>query len=148
MMDRRSRICLVIILIGLANFVAYTIGYFAIGSGEAVNGAVKLVDGRVLYYLSGQTTEPVSREVFIYSGVHSISIWVTFGAVILAMLTLAKDRIVLSMRSAVVRGRAVITITAVVIAIVAVLFTYEYSHRFIEHLRCQSSLAAPVTGGK
>lgn len=145
--DHRSRICLIVILIGLANFLAYSIGYLVIG-GEAIHGLVKHAGGGVLYYLAGRPDEPVSRAVFVYSAIHSTSIWVTFAAVMLAMLTLAKDRIVLSMRKAVLRGRAVITIVAVIIAIVAILLTYRFTRRFVRQMRSAATPAARIIGDK
>ena len=104
---RRTRICIWIILLGLGNFLAYVILYWFFW-GEAVHGRVEIHDGTMLYFL--QSRQPVSRGVFIYSGVHSISIAPTVGAIMLAMLTLAKERITSSMRSTIVRGRTMITI--------------------------------------
>ena len=135
-------------MIGLANFLAYGLGYFLIcGEAEAIHGRVEPADGEVLYYLAGRE-EAIGRAVFVYSGIHSISIWPTFAAVMLAMLTLAKDRIVLSMRKAVVRGRAVITIVAVIIAIVAIFWTYRFTRRFAQHMRTAAAPAVQVTGDK
>jgi len=130
-MDRRTRICLWIILVGLGNFLAYSVLYWLIG-GEAVNGRVEQWPGQVRYFL--QTGREAPRAVFFYSGVHSISIWPTVAAILLAMLTLAKDRIVSSMHSGVVRGRAMVTILAVVIALTAALMTFVFIHQFTGHL--------------
>ena len=135
-MDRRTRICIWIILIGLGNFLAYSVIYMFIG-GEAVSGAIR-DDGRGghEYFLKGPSQDDirVSRGVYIYSGIHSISIWVTVGAVMLAMLTLARERIVSSMRSAIVRGRTLITVLATVItlttAVLAIWFTLQFASRF------------------
>lgn len=121
------------ILIGLANFLVYTIAYLIIG-GEAIHGQIIARDGGAQYLLAGRA-DPVSRLVFIYSAIHSISIWPTFGAVMLAMLTLAKDRIVESMHSALVRGRAIITLLAVIITIVAILLTFMFTRRFVRQMR-------------
>lgn len=129
MMDRRTKICVVVIFVGLMNFLAYTIGYWILG-GEAVHGYVSIVEGQAVYYLVGRA-QPVSQLVYICSGIHSISIWVTFGAVMLAMLTLAKDRIMLSMRSAIIRGRAIITAVAVLVAIIAIILTYRFTDHFV-----------------
>ena len=49
------------------------------------------------------------------------------GAVLLAMLTLAKDRIVSSMRSAIIRGRTFITIVAAIITVACVLMTVRFT---------------------
>ena len=132
-LDRRSSICVYVILVGLANFLAYAVAYSIIG-GEAIHGQIVSVGGEVRYILEGRT-EPVARWVFIYSAIHSISIWPTFGAVMLAMLTLAKDRIVESMRSDLVRGRAIITLVAVVIGIIAVFWTYRFTRQFVRQMR-------------
>ena len=124
------------ILIGLANFLVYTIAYLIIG-GEAISGQIIAKGGQTQYLLAGRA-DPVSRCVFVYSAIHSISIWPTFGAVMLAMLTLAKDRIVESMHSALVRGRAIITLLAVIIAIIAIFWTYRFTRQFVRHMRSES----------
>ena len=130
-MDRRTRICIWIILLGLGNFFAYTMVYMFLG-GEAVTGEIS-PDGR--YFLHPRTSEEgVPRWVFLYSGVHSISIWVTVGAVMLAMLTLAKERITSSMRSAIVRGRTLITILATIITFTTVVITIWFILHFVSNL--------------
>jgi len=136
-MDRRTKICIWIILIGLGNFLAFSLVYMFIG-GEAVSGVIR-DNGRGghEYYLKGPSQEdiPVSKGVYIYSGIHSISIWVTVGAVMLAMLILAKERIASSMRSTIVRGRTLITILATVItmttAVIAIWFVLQFASRFV-----------------
>ncbi len=122
-MDRRTRICIWVIVLGLLNFMAYTVLYVFI-NGEAVNGWVEAHDGQRHYYL--QSGSEVSRGAFVYSGIHSISIWVTVAAVMLAMLTLAKDRIISSMHSTVVRGRTFITILATVITLTTAMATVYF----------------------
>jgi len=135
-MDRRTRICLWVILIGLANFLVYVILYWFIW-GEAVNGTVTIIDGQRHYFL--QSGVEVSRATFLYSGIHSISIWVTVAAVMLAMLTLAKGRIISSMHSAVVRGRTFLTILATIITFATVVMTIWFILQFSRRL------ARPVT---
>jgi len=137
-MDRRTKICIWVILIGLANFLAYVILYWFFW-GEAVNGHVELIDGQRRYFL--QSGAEVSRGVFLYSGIHSISIWVTVAAVMLAMLTLAKDRIVSSMHSAIVRGRTFLTILATLITFATVVITIWFVLQFSRRL------TTPVAGG-
>jgi len=115
-------------MVGLANFMVYTVLYVFIG-GEAVNGyVISSADGTLRYQL--QSGEIVSKGVFLYSGIHSITIWPTVGAILLAMLTLAKDRIVSSMRSSIVRGRTMITILATVITLIILVMMFW----FILHL--------------
>jgi len=140
-MDRRTKICIWIILIGLANFLAYVVLY-SIFWGEAINGFVESDGQHIRYYL--QSREEVSRSVFIYSGVHSISIWLTVGAVMLAMLTLAKERIASSMRSSIIRGRTFITILAVVIAVIVVVITVLFAVHFQEKLAHPTAVVSPA----
>jgi hypothetical protein len=130
-MDRRTKICISIILLGLANFLAYVVLYWFFW-GEAVNGHVEVIAGQQRYFL--QSGREVSRGVFTYSGVHSISIAPTVGAIMLSMLTLAKERIASSMRSAIIRGRTLITVLATVITMIVVLWTAWFILQFSSHL--------------
>jgi hypothetical protein len=131
-MDSRTKICIWIILIGLANFLAYTLVYMYIG-GEAVNGFVeKTARGGFKYVL--QSGHQASHGTFLYSGIHSISIWVTVAAIMLAMLTLAKERIVSSMHSTVVRGRTFITILATIISFTTTIITIWFIIQFADRL--------------
>ena len=146
-MDRRTRVCLWVIVLGLANFLAYTIAYELIG-GEAIHGGVRLeqTDGGPVrhYYLTdvGARTE-VSRCVWIYSAVHSTSIWATMGAVLLAMLTLAKDRIVASMRSSIVRGRTFFTIVATIVTLIMVVLTVRFVLRLVREVAWPALMGPP-----
>jgi len=136
-MDIRTRVCIWIILIGMANFLAYTISY-SILWGEAIHGQVKVdpASRKVVYFLQSgnQLGRQVSRGEFIYSGIHSISIWPTVMAVVLATLTLAKDRISDSLAEAMVRGRTLVTILAVIIAISMSGLTFLFVQQFFEHM--------------
>jgi hypothetical protein len=130
-MDTKAKICIWIIVIGLANFFAYTMLYMFLG-GEAVNGEVVVDEGGLLSYRLTDGRQ-VSRAEFLYSGIHSISIWPTVGAILLAMLTLAKENIVSAMRESVVRGRTFITVLATIIAfstgIITVWFVLKFVHK-------------------
>ncbi|MCD4823219.1 MAG: hypothetical protein K8S55_01315, partial [Phycisphaerae bacterium] len=127
-----------IILIGMVNFLAYTISYTIVG-GESVRG--KCYENREkkddegnykrTYYLD--SGKKVHRDQFIYIGIHSISIWVTVAAIMLAMLTLAKDHIADSMRAAAVRGRTFCTVLAVLIGICTAGLTFQFVREFIDH---------------
>lgn len=132
-MDRKTKICVWVICLGLANFVGYIVGYSIIG-GEAVNGTVLVEPGQGDRFFL-QTGQPVSRGVFIYSGVHSISVWLTVGAIMLAMLTLAKDRISAPSAATIARGRTIITAIAVVIGVCTSIMTYQFTHDFLGHFR-------------
>ena len=140
-MDLRTRVCIWVILIGLANFMVFTLLYVFIG-GEAVNGYVyQQADGTLRHEL--QSGQVVSRAVFVYSGVHSITIWPTVGAILLAMLTLAKDRIVSSMRSSIIRGRTFITILATVVTLISVTVTLWFVLYMVGQLAVSSGAPAP-----
>ena len=148
MMDRRTKICIWIILIGLANFLAYTILYACI-YGEAVHGEARMIDGQMRYFL--QSGKEVSAAVFLYSGIHSISIWPTVGAIMLAMLTLAKDRIMMSGYSTVERGRAMCTLLAIVIGIIVCIMTFMFARQFARGMRdpvqeAPTSMTRPARG--
>ena len=135
--DRKTRVAVLVIFLGLANFMLFTIGYVLVG-GEAINGRVRSdADGRVHYYLKSAAADIMPerpRAVFIYSAMHSISIWPTVGMVMLAMLALAKDRIVSAMHSTIVRGRTFITILATIIVLAVILATIVFIGQFVELL--------------
>jgi cytochrome c biogenesis protein CcdA len=132
-LDLRSKICIWVIVLGMLNFLVYTVSYSLLW-GEAVNGTVELDEStqQVVYKL--QSGKQVTKGQFIYSGVHSILIWPTVMAVMLAMLTLAKDRIADSMREAVVRGRTLCTVLAVVIAISTSGMMFLFIRQFSAHM--------------
>ena len=102
--QKRNRILIWIIILGLANFVGYTLTYWYL-QGDAKNGAY--VDGK--YYLrghfiherDGRITDDVSRATWIYSFVHSITIWPTVGAMLVATFILARPHIIATMKAAV-----------------------------------------------
>jgi hypothetical protein len=130
-MDLRTKICIWIIVIGMVNFLAFTIGYTIIG-GEAIRGKITVdAGGDRNYYLDSE--KKVSHGVFLYSGIHCISIWLSVAAIMLSMLTLAKDRIVDSMHAAVVRGRTFCTVVAVLIGITTGGLTFLFIRQFANH---------------
>ena len=128
-MHRRTKICIWIIVVGMVNFLAFVVGYSVLW-GEALHGDVLVTaEGELIYRL--QKGEEVSRGAFIYSGIHSISIWLTVGAIMLSMLTLAKERIASSMRVAIMRGRTLITVLATIITITVLVASTVGSLRFV-----------------
>lgn len=141
-MDRKTRICVWIILLGLLNFLAYTILYVFIG-GEAVNGHVLSTPQGYRYIL--QSGAQVSHATFVYSGVHSISIWLTVGAVMLAMLTLAKERIASAVRSRIMHGRTFITVLATIIGMITAVMTVWFILHFVRCLTQPRPAAAAQT---
>jgi hypothetical protein len=136
--QRRNWILLWIIILGLANFVSYTVMYWYL-QGDAKNGAV--IDGK--YYLrghflhetSGRITDDVSRGVWIYSYIHSISIWPTVGAVLVAMFILARPHIMATMKfDAPWSGSAFVTVCTTVVILVTAVSTLYFILSFINAL--------------
>jgi heme/copper-type cytochrome/quinol oxidase subunit 2 len=129
---RQTRICIWVILLGLLNFLAYVVGYSYL-YGEALHGEVLQNGTELIYKL--HTDKEVSRGAFLYSGIHSISVWLTVGAILLAMLTLAKERIVSSASRTILRGRTLITVLATIITVTIVVITVEVTLEFVRSLR-------------
>ena len=148
-MDRRTRICLWVIALGLANFAAYIIGYTYVGpgGGDAMNGMVirDVADPDVRHYYVGRMGNlfEVGPGLWIYSAIHSCSIFPTMAAVMLAMLTLAKDRIVSSMRSTIIRGRTFITIVATIVTLISLMVTIWFLIYMVRHLAGAGGRGAP-----
>lgn len=122
-MDRRkrNRICVWLIILGLSNFLAYATVYAIIG-GDAQNGGIRAdgtcyVRGHHIHRLKGYEQD-VSRGVWIYSYIHSISIWPSIAAVLLAMLLLARPHILATYQKGVIDGSTLVTIMATVIVFV------------------------------
>ncbi|KPK81272.1 MAG: hypothetical protein AMJ81_10700 [Phycisphaerae bacterium SM23_33] len=137
-MNRRTKICLWVIVLGLANFLAYSVAYFSL-PGEAIHGHISREPSpgadRLHYYLLNKGGDvEVTWRVWIYSAVHSSTIPVTVAAVLLAMLTVAKDRIVSSMRSSAVRGREFITLLAMVVGATSIVWMAWFLRVIIGHL--------------
>ncbi len=112
---RRNQICIGIISVGLVNFLAFTLSYAALG-GDAHNGhrqieinpdgtrtATYYVRGHFIRSLSGRE-QAVSRSAWIYSYLHSITVPLTSGALIISMLVLARPHIVATMRGSWISG--------------------------------------------
>lgn len=142
---RRNKICVWIIAIGAANFLLYTILYAALG-GDAHNGYRKLIeqgDGgtRSVYYvrghfirsLSGQERE-VSKQVWIYSYLHSMSMFLTSGAMIISMLVLARPHIIATMRDGLVSGRTFVTAFATIVILIAAGALFLFAWDFVAQL--------------
>lgn len=138
--QKRNRILIWIIILGLANFAAYTLGYWYL-DGDAKNGAVT-DDGK--YYLRGHflhsrdgkfTKDDVSRSTWVYSFVHSITIWPTVGAVLVAMFILARPLIIATMKSdALIRGPTFITVCITGIVLLTGTSTLYFTLSFINAL--------------
>lgn len=132
-MELKTKICLLLILIGLGNLFAYTVAYSVVG-GESVQGKIEIDPAGEKHYILDKGDE-VSRSMFIYIGIHSISVWVAIGAIMLSMLTLAKDNIADSLKSAAMRGRTLCTVLAVLIGICMGVQTFRFIDQFAEHFK-------------
>lgn len=137
----RNRICLRIMIVGGLNFLFYTLMYAAIG-GDAHNGYARtwadesgtpqteyVVSGHFIRTLDGRQ-RVVGRGVWIYSYVHSISLPLTSGAMIISMLVLARPHILATMRDGWISGPTFVvafsTIIIVVALAVATVFTWDF----------------------
>jgi len=125
---RRNQICIAVIVLGLLNFLVYTLSYAALG-GDAHNGYRKLVgqpDGsqQAVYVVRGHhvrnprgVEQEVSRSAWIYSYVHSITVPLTSGALIISMLILARPHILATMRDGWLSGRTFVTALGTIVAL-------------------------------
>ncbi len=142
---RRNQICICIIAAGLANFLVYTISYALIG-GDAYNGyrdrgvdargrpvSHFFVRGHFIHSLSGKPTE-VSRATWIYSFVHSISVPLTSGALVLSMLVLARPHILATMRGGRVSGRTLVLGFGAVVVVFTLATTIIFTVNFVQAL--------------
>ncbi len=142
----RNRICIWIIVCGLGNFLVYTIIYAGLG-GDAINGGHEEMtndQGQVeqSYFIRGHflhghegRAERVARWVWIYSYLHSISIWPTNGAMVICLLLLAQPHIIATMReSNVIRGPAFITAFVTIVALLCSAMTIWFTIHFVRDL--------------
>ncbi len=142
---RRNRVCIWIIAAGLANFLVYTLSYAVIG-GDARNGERKLeldshgkprhhyyVRGHFIHSLSGKAQE-VSRGAWIYSYVHSISVPLTSGALIISMLVLSRPHILATMRGGLINGQTFVIAFGTIVVLVTVAVTALFTSDFVRAL--------------
>ena len=137
-MDRRARnrLCIWIVAVGMTNFLSYTVAYNYIG-GDAKNGAIS--DG--VFYVRGHFLRgsegherAVSRGIWIYSYLHSISIWPTHAAVLLSMLVLARPHILATMRGGLIEGTTFVTIFTTVVVLITAISTLWFILDFARQL--------------
>jgi hypothetical protein len=143
--QRRNEMCIVIIALGLANYLVYTLTYAALG-GDAHNGyrevqvdahgkrvSTYYVRGHFVHSLTGRE-RVVSRAAWIYSYVHSISVPFTSGAMIVSMLVLARPHILATMRGGWISGQTFVTAFGTIVVLAAVAVTVLFTWNFIEAL--------------
>ncbi len=122
---KRNRLCVWLIILGLTNFILYAVVYAIIG-GDAPNGYIKrLPTAQLVYYVRGHFVhraigyeQDVPHWVWVYSYVHSISIWPSIAAVLLAMLTLARPHIMATYQRGMMTGATLVTVMATLIVLV------------------------------
>ncbi len=131
-----------LIALGLANYLAYTVSYHILG-GDAPNGhceAVLREDGAVekVYYVRGHfihslsgRERQVTRAAWMYSYIHSISVPLTSGAMILCMLVLARPHILATMRGSMLSGRLVVSAFALLVLLIALWVTARFVWDFV-----------------
>ncbi len=141
-MDRRkrNRLCVRLIILGLTNFILYATVYAIIG-GDAQNGGIRedgthYVRGHHVHRVQGYEQD-VPKWVWIYSYLHSISIWPSIAAVLLAMLVLARPHILATYHHGIMRGTTLVTVMATVIVFVTTLimiwFIIAFLAEFLSH---------------
>jgi hypothetical protein len=142
----RNHICIWLIIAGLVNFLVYTVVYAQLGGDAGNGGKEKAVQegGRVkeVYYLrghfihgpDGQRTN-VPKWVWIYSYLHSISIWPTQGVMMVCMLILAQPHIIATMQeSSWIRGPTFVAVAITLVAVVYSAMSVWFTLRFVADL--------------
>lgn len=138
----RNKILLWVILLGLVNFAAYTFFYWYF-QGDARNGFIRAEEDGLNYYLrghflhsrDGRETAAVSRGVWIYSFIHSISIWPTIGGVLVSMFILARPHIIATVKSdAILSGRTLVNVCIFVVVCVTLFSTVVFIHNLLQAL--------------
>jgi hypothetical protein len=127
---------------GLINILAYTIIYAELG-GDAKNGwkdpdaqpgSQYFITGHFLHSSSGRQ-RAVPEWVWIYSYLHSISLWPTEGAMVICMLILARPHIIATMtEGSWIRGPTFITVVITLTAVLCSAFTAMFTIQFITEL--------------
>ncbi len=128
--------CIWIIALGVANFIAYTVSYSFIG-GDAHNGEIRegvhYVRGHFLHGPTG-AERSVSRGLWIYSYIHSISIWPSIAAVLVCNMILARPHIIATMKEGLVSGGTFVTVVITLLSFLALVATVLFTLDFIRAL--------------
>lgn len=138
----RNRLCIWIIFLGLINFVAYAVVYAELG-GDACNGYIQAGShGPRQYYVAGHfihgaegKSARVAGWVWIYSYVHSITIWPTEAAILVCLLILARPHIVATMKEdSLMQGSTFVAVCSTIIVLLASALTIWFVIRFAGEL--------------
>lgn len=141
-MDRRkrNRLCVWLIILGLSNFILYATVYAIVG-GDAQNGGIRedgvcYVRGHHVHRLLGYERD-VPRWVWVYSYIHSISIWPSIAMVLLAMLVLARPHIIATYQQGAIQGSTLVTVMATIIvfatSVIMVWFIIAFLSSLLSH---------------
>jgi hypothetical protein len=129
-------LCIWIIGLGIANFIAYTVSYWYVG-GDAHNGEVRegvyYVRGHFLHGAVG-AERPVSRGLWIYSYLHSISIWPSIAAVLISNMILARPHIIATMKEGFISGPTFVTVVITLLSFLTLVATLVFALQFIGEL--------------
>jgi len=132
----RNRLCIWIIALGIGNFVGYTVAYAYIG-GDAHNGEIRdgkhYVAGHFLHGRVGAECE-VPRGVWIYSYLHSISIWPSIAAVLICNMILARPHIIATMKEGFISGGTFVTVVITLLSFLTLVATVAFTLEFISEL--------------
>ncbi|MGE0481637.1 MAG: hypothetical protein AB7Q17_14320 [Phycisphaerae bacterium] len=142
---RRKQICVLVMFLGFVNFLLYALLYASLG-GDAPNGHAEhvvrddgtrapayFVRGHFLRTLTGKERE-VSRSWWIYSYVHSISVLLTSGAMVVSMLVLARPHILAVMQDSWIRGPTFILAFGGLVSAATVVAVLMFTWDFVEQL--------------
>lgn len=143
---RRNQICIGIIAVGGLNFLVYTVVYAVLG-GDAHNGEARLIErgdgpaqvvycvrGHFIHTLDGQEAQ-VSRRAWVYSYLHSMSVFVTSAAMIISMLVLARPHILATMRDGWIGGRTFVLAFGTIVILVTSAAIFVFAWDFVRQLR-------------
>jgi hypothetical protein len=132
----RNRICIWVITLGITNFIAYAVAYAYLG-GDAHNGEIRdgvcYVRGHFLHGTSG-AERPVSRGLWIYSYIHSISIWPSIAAVLIANMIMARPYIIATMKDGFIAGGTFVTVVITLLSFLTFVATLYFTLEFIREL--------------
>ena len=142
---QRNKLCIWIIALGLLNFLIYTVTYAALG-GDAHNGYIKraaapdgswahsfIIRGHFVRTPEGLESE-VSRGLWIYSYLHSITVPLTSGALIISMLVLARPHILATMRGGLINGQTFVTSFGTIVIFATLGVTILFITQFVSQL--------------
>ena len=134
----RNKLLIWVIALGLLNFAVYTFFYWYF-QGDARNGFIRdgeyFLRGHFLRFRMGQTTAPVARGIWIYSFIHSISIWPTIGAVLASMFVLARPHIIATMKAdSLLSGKTFTNACLVIVVAVVLVATVVFSIDLVQAL--------------